>query len=46
MKFATLVIHAGMEPDLSTGAIIPPVYQTSTYVQEAPGINKGYEYAR
>ena len=46
MKFATRVIHAGMEPDPSTGAIIPPVYQTSTYVQEAPGVNKGYEYAR
>jgi len=46
MKFATRVIHAGMEPDPSTGAIIPPVYQTSTYVQAAPGENKGYEYAR
>ena len=46
MKFATRVIHAGMEPDPSTGAIIPPVYQTSTYVQSAPGVNKGYEYAR
>ena len=46
MKFATRVIHAGMEPDPSTGAIIPPIYQTSTYVQAAPGNNKGYEYAR
>jgi cystathionine beta-lyase/cystathionine gamma-synthase len=46
MKFATRVIHAGMEPDPSTGAIIPPIYQTSTYVQTAPGDNKGYEYAR
>jgi cystathionine beta-lyase/cystathionine gamma-synthase len=46
MKFATRVIHAGMEPDPSTGAIIPPIYQTSTFVQEAPGNNKGYEYAR
>jgi cystathionine beta-lyase/cystathionine gamma-synthase len=46
MKFATRVIHAGMEPDPSTGAIIPPIYQTSTYVQDAPGDNKGYEYAR
>jgi cystathionine beta-lyase/cystathionine gamma-synthase len=46
MKFATRVIHAGMEPDPSTGAIIPPIYQTSTYVQAAPGDNKGYEYAR
>jgi len=46
MKLATKLIHAGMEPDPSTGAIIPPIYQTSTYVQEAPGINKGFEYAR
>jgi cystathionine beta-lyase/cystathionine gamma-synthase len=46
MKFATRVIHAGMEPDPSTGAIIPPIYQTSTFVQAAPGENKGYEYAR
>jgi cystathionine beta-lyase/cystathionine gamma-synthase len=46
MKFATRLIHAGMEPDLSTGAIIPPIYQTSTFVQAAPGNNKGYEYAR
>lgn len=46
MKFATRVIHAGMEPDPSTGAIIPPIYQTSTYVQTAPGNHKGYEYAR
>lgn len=46
MKFATRVIHAGMEPDPSTGAIIPPIYQTSTFVQEAPGNHKGYEYAR
>ncbi len=46
MKFATKLIHAGMEPDPSTGAIIPPIYQTSTYVQAAPGDHKGYEYAR
>jgi cystathionine beta-lyase/cystathionine gamma-synthase len=46
MKPATKYIHAGMTPDPSTGAIIPPIYQTSTYVQEAPGVNKGYEYAR
>ena len=46
MKLATKVIHAGMEPDPSTGAIMPPIYQTSTYVQEAPGVNKGFEYAR
>jgi cystathionine beta-lyase/cystathionine gamma-synthase len=46
MKIATKFIHAGMEPDPSTGAIMTPIYQTSTYVQEAPGVNKGYEYAR
>jgi cystathionine beta-lyase/cystathionine gamma-synthase len=46
MKPATKYIHAGMAPDPSTGAIIPPIYQTSTYVQEAPAVNKGYEYAR
>lgn len=46
MKFGTKVIHAGIEPDPSTGAIMTPIYQTSTYVQEAPGIHKGYEYAR
>ncbi|HVM87224.1 MAG TPA: cystathionine gamma-synthase [Puia sp.] len=46
MKLATKLIHAGMEPDPSTGAIMVPIYQTSTYVQEAPGNNKGYEYAR
>ncbi|MBS1567417.1 MAG: cystathionine gamma-synthase [Bacteroidetes bacterium] len=45
-KQATRFIHAGMEPDPSTGAIMTPIYQTSTYVQEAPGKNKGYEYAR
>lgn len=46
MKEATKYIRAGAEPDPSTGAIMVPVYQTSTYVQEAPGKNKGYEYAR
>lgn len=46
MKPATKYIHAGMTPDPSTGAIIPPIYQTSTYVQEAPATHKGYEYAR
>jgi len=46
MKFATKVIHAGIEPDPSTGAIMTPVFQTSTYVQAAPGDHKGYEYAR
>lgn len=46
MKFATKLIHAGIEPDPSTGAIMTPIYQTSTYVQDAPGVHKGYEYAR
>src|SRR5690349_16599760 len=42
----TKMIHAGAEPDPSTGAIMTPIYQTSTYVQQAPGMHKGYEYAR
>jgi len=42
----TTYIHAGSEPDPSTGAIMTPIYQTSTFVQEAPGVNKGFEYAR
>ncbi len=46
MKLATKLIHAGATPDPSTGAIMIPIYQTSTYVQEGPGVNKGYEYAR
>ena len=46
MKLSTKLIHAGVEPDPSTGAIMTPIYQTSTYVQAAPGVNKGYEYAR
>ena len=45
-NLATLCIHAGMEPDPSTGAIMTPIYQTSTYVQEAPAQHKGFEYAR
>jgi cystathionine beta-lyase/cystathionine gamma-synthase len=45
-RFSTLCIHAGQEPDPATGAIITPIYQTSTYVQEALGKHKGYEYAR
>ncbi len=45
-KLDTTLIHAGAEPDPSTGAIMTPIFQTSTYVQEAPGVNKGYEYAR
>ncbi len=46
MKFGTKAIHAGVEPDPSTGAIMTPVYQTSTYVQASPGDHKGYEYSR
>src|SRR5215216_6750853 len=46
MKIGTKFIHAGTEPDPSTGAIMMPIYQTSTYVQAAPGQHKGYEYAR
>src|SRR6478672_11299582 len=44
--FATRAIHAGQRPDLLSGAIMTPIYTTSTYVQEALGQNKGYEYAR
>ncbi|MEO7800931.1 MAG: cystathionine gamma-synthase [Ginsengibacter sp.] len=46
MKLGTKLIHAGIEPDPSTGAIMTPIFQTSTYVQAAPGDHKGYEYAR
>jgi len=46
MKFGTKVIHAGLEPDKATGAIMTPIYQTSTYVQPEIGVNKGYEYSR
>jgi len=46
MKFGTKAIHAGVEPDPSTGAIMTPIYQTSTYVQESPAKHKGYAYAR
>src|SRR5882757_5009844 len=45
-EFATRAIHAGQEPDPSTGAIMTPIYATSTYVQESPGKHKGYDYAR
>ena len=44
--FATRTIHAGQAPDPSTGAIMPPIYATSTYVQESPGVHKGFEYSR
>ncbi|MCC5928110.1 MAG: cystathionine gamma-synthase [Cyclobacteriaceae bacterium] len=46
MKFGTQAVHAGVSPDPSTGAIMTPIYQTSTYVQESPGKHKGYEYSR
>lgn len=46
MKFGTKAVHAGVEPDSATGAIMTPIYQTSTYVQAAPGDHKGYEYSR
>ena len=46
MKFGTKAIHAGIKPDPSTGAIMTPIFQTSTYVQKAPGEHKGYEYSR
>ena len=46
MKFNTKTIHAGLKPDPATGAIMTPIYQTSTYVQSAVGVNKGYEYSR
>jgi cystathionine beta-lyase/cystathionine gamma-synthase len=46
MKFGTKVIHAGIKPDPGTGAIMTPIFQTSTYVQKAPGDHMGYEYGR
>ena len=46
MKFATKTIHAGQKPEKSTGAIMTPIYQTSTYIQESPGKHNGYEYSR
>lgn len=46
MDIATRVIHVGGEPDKETGAIMPPIYQTSTFVQSSPGVHKGYEYSR
>src|SRR5437773_12178471 len=46
MRFDTLAIHAGQKPDPTTGAIMTPVYLTSTYVQDGPGGHKGYEYSR
>lgn len=46
LKFGTRAIHAGQEPDPSTGAIMTPIYATSTYVQTSPGVHKGFEYSR
>ncbi|MGH3132380.1 MAG: PLP-dependent transferase, partial [Gaiellaceae bacterium] len=46
MEFETRAIHVGQEPDPATGAVTTPIYQTSTYVQEAVGVHKGYDYAR
>jgi len=46
MKFGTKAIHAGVAPDPTTGAIMTPIYQTSTYVQSSPGVHKGFEYSR
>ena len=46
MKIETKLLHSGLEPDSATGAIMTPIYQTSTYVQDGVGINKGYEYSR
>ena len=46
MKFGTKTVHAGVEPDPSTGAIMTPIFQTSTYVQASPGDHKGFEYSR
>ncbi len=46
LGFATRCIHAGQEPDPSTGAVMPPIYTTSTYAQSSPGVHKGYDYSR
>lgn len=46
MKFSTKAVHAGVKPDPSTGAIMTPIYQTSTYVQKSPGDHQGFEYSR
>jgi cystathionine beta-lyase/cystathionine gamma-synthase len=45
-RFATRVIHGGQRPDPLTGAVITPIYATSTYVQSSPGVHQGYEYSR
>ena len=46
LDFATRCVHAGQEPDPTTGAVMMPIYTTSTYVQQSPGVHKGYDYAR
>ena len=46
MKFSTKAIHMGSEPDKETGAIMPPIYMSSTFALEAPGVDKGFEYTR
>ena len=46
MKFSTQAIHIGQEPEKTTGAIVPPVYLTSTFIQKHPGVTKGYDYTR
>src|SRR5436305_1434677 len=46
LAFATRCVHAGQEPDPTTGAVMMPIYTTSTYVQQSPGVHKGYDYAR
>src|SRR5882672_3729237 len=46
MQFETKVIHAGQEPDPLTGAVMPPIYASSTYAQSSPGVHQGYDYAR
>src|SRR5258708_23470681 len=45
-QFATRVVHGGQQPDPLTGAVMPPIYATSTYVQSSPGVHQGYEYSR
>ena len=46
MEFSTKIIHTGQSPDLETGAIVPPIYMTSTYIQNSPNSHKGYDYTR
>ena len=46
LRFATRCVHGGQSPDPTTGAVMMPIYATSTYAQESPGVHKGYDYAR